>query len=228
MRYKAILMDADQTILDFNAAERHAVDRLFARHGITHPDAYRQYHQINLDCWAAFEEGKLTLDDLKYVRFDRFCALHLPGTDTHSIAEEYDGYLAQQGDLIPHAEEMLRDISARLPIAIVTNGTVDIQYGRINPSPIRPYIRHVIISEEVGHRKPEPRMIHLALEKLGIDNPSDALMIGDSLTSDMPAARDAGVDFLWFNPGGRPCPPGAHITYEARDVRDFVPIALMD
>lgn len=228
MRYKAILMDADHTLLDFEAAETRALRVLFDRLGIRAPQAFDEYRQINSACWQAYERGEMSQEELLVKRFEHFCAIYAPGADISAIRLEYDALLAEQSDILPHADEVVRQIAARLPVAIVTNGSSDIQRARLTKSPLWSYIAYLGISEEVGASKPRPGMIHEALRRLDIDRPSDALMIGDSVTSDMPAARAAGVDFLWYNPTGAPRPENAYITYEARDIREFVPIATME
>lgn len=228
MRYKAILMDADHTLLDFEAAEARALRALFDRLGIRATQAFDDYRQINNACWHAYERGEMTQDDLLVKRFERFCAVYAPGADIPAIRHEYDALLAEQADILPHADEVVRQIAEKLPVAIVTNGASDIQRARLTKSPLWSYIAYLGISEEVGASKPRPDMIHEALRRLGVEHPSDALMIGDSVTSDMPAAKAAGVDFLWYNPSGAPRPENAYVTYEARDIREFVPIATME
>ena len=86
--------------------------------------------------------------------------------------------------LLPGALEAVRAIAEKLPVALVTNGISSVQHGRIDRSPIRPYISALVISGEQGFQKPDPRMIFRALELLGSIEPGRALMAGDSLTSD--------------------------------------------
>lgn len=227
MRYKAILIDADETLMDFRSAEANAIGELFRRFSVSQTGLTEAYSQINVACWEEYEKGLLTLKALRVERFKRFSERYSPGLDAGRLADEYDGLLALQGDTLPRAVEVTKEISSRLPVAIVTNGTREIQLSRIKRAGLLPYVSGVVISEEIGSRKPEPDMLFHALRLLNVDSPSDALMIGDSLTSDMPAARNAGTDFLWYNPLGRARPCGARITYEARDISEFVSFATM-
>ena len=228
MRYKAILMDADHTLLDFNAAEDQALKKLFERYGINAPEAMEVYKRINNACWAAYERGEMTQEALQYVRYERFFKELSLNLDARAVAENYNHLLSLQPDILPHADEVVRAIHEKLPVAIVTNGLPSIQHPRLRASAIFEWIDRVVISEEIGFRKPDPEIVRAALRAMRVENPADALFVGDSLTSDMPAARDAGVDFLWYNPSGRARPANAHITYEVRDVREFIPIATME
>jgi len=84
----------------------------------------------------------------------------------------------------------------------------------------------VIISQEVGAQKPEPQMVFAALKALGGIAPEDALLCGDSLTSDILAANRAGVDACWYNPRHKAKPADLSIRYEIDDIRKLIDIAL--
>ncbi len=228
MLYQAVLMDADQTLLDFETAERNALCALIRHLGIEAEPAMSDYRRINGACWEAYERGIMTQAELRRERFEKFTELHAPARSAAETAEFYEKALSEQSVILKNADIAARGIAAKLPIAIVTNGVASIQRPRITASPIMQYVTELIISEEIGAQKPDPLMIHEALERLGVSDASRALMIGDSLTSDMPAARSAKVDFLWYNPRGLKAPDDAWITYEASDVMMFIDIATRD
>lgn len=228
MYYQAVLMDADQTLLDFETAEQNALNALICHLGIEAEPAMSDYRRINSACWAAYERGVMTQTELRRERFEKFTSLHAPAHSPAETAAFYEKALSEQSAILKNADIAARDISEKLPIAIVTNGIAGIQRPRITSSTIMEYVTELIISEEVGAQKPDPLMINIALERLGVKDASRALMIGDSLTSDMPAARSAGVDFLWYNPRCLKAPDDAWITYEVSDVLMFKDIATRD
>ena len=110
-------------------------------------------------------------------------------------------------------------------MVLLTNGITVIQRLRLANARISQWVSDVIISQEVGLSKPDPRIFELALG--GLDR-REALMIGDGLRSDVQGANHAGVDVCWYNPGGKRLPGDLHAEYEIRDIRDCIPIALMD
>lgn len=228
MRYKAILFDADETLLNFEAAEEKALKILFDHLGMDYDSVSGDYRRINSACWSAYEKGEMTQSELRIERFSGFLKLHPHTLTPAETAAFYEKALSEQHDELPGAFEAVRDISRRLPIAIVTNGIASIQRPRTGKCSMNAFFKEVVISEEVGSSKPRPEMVFIALDRLGKINPRDALMIGDSLTSDMNAARNAGVDFLWYNPKGKPRPERAHIQYETTQISDFAKYALMD
>ena len=225
MRYKAILFDIDDTLLDFQTGNRIAVDRLMDELGYHHPDRYEQYEAVNLECWAALEKGQLTQGQLKVARFVRFFDRYPVPGDPKWAAERFVELLGQQSILLPHALETVRAIAERLPVTLVTNGITSVQRNRLAASPLKDLVSGVVISQEVGASKPRPEIFHLALEPLGV-NPREALMVGDGVNSDIRGANNAGIDACWLNPGGKELPGGVHAEYVISDIRQCVAIAL--
>lgn len=228
MRYKAVLFDSDETLLNFELAEEKALKILFAHLDMQYETVCADYKRINSGCWAAYEKGEMTQAELRIRRFSEFLKLHPHTYSAKEVATYYEKALSMQHDELPGAYEAVKEIASRLPIAIVTNGIATIQRPRMEQCSMHSFFTSLIISEEVGSSKPRPEMLLIALEKLGISSPKDALMIGDSLTSDMGAAKNAGIDFLWYNPKGKARPENAHIQYETNAISDYVKYAFMD
>lgn len=228
MRYKAILMDSDETLLNFELAEEKALHILFDHLELDYEFVKDDYKRINSACWAAYEKGEMTQTELRIRRFSDFLTLHPCALSADEVAQYYEHALSMQHDELAGAYDVVKEISACLPIAIVTNGIATIQRPRMESCSLRPFFSEIVISEEVGFSKPRPEMLLIALEKLGGIDAKDALMIGDSLTSDMRAAEKAGIDFLWYNPKGKNRPQDAWIQYETNRISDYATIALQE
>lgn len=68
---------------------------------------------------------------------------------------------------------------------------------------------HVVISEAVGIRKPDPRIFQAALEPFGTEA-ENALHVGDLARSDAWGAGRLGFRTVWINPGAKPYPEAEH------------------
>ena len=227
MRYKAILFDNDDTLMDFQAGNRNAVNRLMDGLGYFHPDRYEQYQTVNRELWAALERGEIAQSELRLRRFMRLYDLFpIPG-DPRAASDRFVTLLGEQSILLLHAEEVVREIAARLPVIIVTNGMTVIQKNRLAKSPLKNLISGMVISEELGVSKPRPEIFWQALRPLSVA-PEDALMIGDGVSSDIRGANNAGIDACWLNPSGAVLPEGVHAEYIIRDLRECVEIALQE
>ena len=228
MRYDLILMDADNTLYDFDASEHNAICETLSRAGIDSPDAPQVYSAINKDCWKAFERGEMDQPTIRIRRFELlFKHYHIHG-DVHDIAQFYTEALARQCIPYPGIQPVLRHITARLPVVVLTNGISAVQHRRFDASPLSPMLSGMLISEEVGSPKPDPLMFRAALKQFGIEDPNRALMIGDSLTSDILGANRAGVDACWFNPAYLPLVGDVHVDYEIHSVEEMPGIALAE
>ena len=225
MRYQMILLDADDTIFDFQAGNRRAVAELMAELGLSSPTVFDEYQAINHACWQALDRGEMTQEVLHVERFRRFLKSKNRSDDPAPVADRFAELLGRQAILFPGAEDVVRALSERLPVVILTNGITVIQKRRMAISPVKQWISRLVISQEAGVSKPDPRIFRIALD--GVE-PRNALMIGDGVGSDVAGANAAGVDMCWYNPGGKSLPQGLHAEYEIHRLADCLPIALQD
>ena len=126
--------------------------------------------------------------------------------------------LGRQSIPVAGAVEAVARWSRVLPVVIVTNGIAKVQHGRMDGSAFAPYISGMVISEEVGAAKPDPRMLHEGMALAGVTDVRRALMLGDSLSSDIAAAANAQVDACWYNPNGQRNDRGLPVAYEIRSL----------
>jgi len=197
MKYKYILCDADETLLDFSAAERQAFKETCTAFGVVDTDdIYARYHEINDSHWKLLERGLTTRERLKVERFEElFCETGLLHPD---VAEEFSsiylGNISHQSQLLPNAVETLALLCQKYDIYIITNGTAEAQHGRIDRSPIMEYVKTLFISEEIGAAKPSADFFKHVISDIGDPDLSCYLAVGDSPTSDIKGAVDFGID----------------------------------
>jgi 2-haloacid dehalogenase len=222
-KYKAVFFDADDTLFDYPRAERAAVRaclrefRVRIASGIF-IDAYRRH---NRDVWRAFERGETDQATLRVERFRRVAAeFSLPDLPVERVSAFYLETLAGQPQLYPGALATVRALAKKYPLALITNGIALVQRKRFAASPITRHFQAVVISEEVGIAKPDPRIFAPALKAVGVAA-GDVLYVGDSVTSDMAAARNAGMDFCWLNPHRAPVPPGQAARFIIADIKEL-------
>lgn len=226
-RYDVLLCDADETLFDFKKAEANAfaIACEAADHAAT-PQLLECYSAINDALWKLLEKGGITQKELRVRRFEQFLQAAGWQADAAHIAEVFADALGAQAIPLPGAEDAVRRWSEILPVVIVTNGISAIQRGRMSRSPVREFIHGMIVSEEVGAAKPDPKMLFMAMEAAGVSDPARALVLGDSLTSDMRGAVNAGIDACWYNPHGKENTPGLPIRYEIRSLDEVDDILL--
>jgi YjjG family noncanonical pyrimidine nucleotidase len=200
-KYRGFLLDADNTLFDYDTAEREALTETFqeAAPHVPFEQALEVYRPVNAAYWKRFEAGKITLDALKVGRFvDLFAALGVSPDAPHAAAA-YLERLSRKAYLLPRALEAIEALRAAGPLCLVTNGISLVQRGRLAVSGIADRFEAVLISEEMGIGKPDPRFFQAACSALRLPA-AELLCIGDSPHADIEGARGAGIDACWYNP----------------------------
>lgn len=207
--YQYLLFDADNTLLDFDAAEKEALQGALADTPIgCSSKTVQLYHEINEQEWKRMERGETTRERLQTERFIKLYAalgFTLDERGAEDVAAAYLQRLSQQGTLVDGALETMAALSKKYALYIVTNATAWVQKRRLAHTPLAPYFRKVYISHDMGCAKPEQIFFEKVLQDIGDMRKEAYLMIGDSLTSDIAGARGAGLDSCYFDPLGRGC-----------------------
>ena len=202
-KYKYLLWDIDGTILNFEKAEKRAIRTLFEKFNLGEctDEMLACYIQINKKYWKLLECGKIEKERILVERFVEFFEKEGIGTD---VASEFNkAYQLALGDTIVFNDDALEIIKAQkknYQIIIVTNGTAIAQKKKLERSGLDKIADNIFISEEVGYEKPSIHFFERVIAETGIDDVSQAVIIGDSLTSDIQGGVNAGIDTCWYNP----------------------------
>ena len=98
------------------------------------------------------------------------------------------------------------------------------QHHRFKHSGLLPYIKDVVISDEVGFVKPQKEIFDLALERLGVRDRSKVLFVGDNPSADIEGANKAGIDSCWVDMPGRVMPETIVPKYSISNICEVVSI----
>ena len=199
-----LFLDLDDTILDFAQAERVALARTLTDLGVEPTDErIGQYSRINKDCWKRMERGELTKDQLRTVRFaEFFAAIGMP-VDVEAVAGAYVANLSQGHWFLPGAEEAVERLSKKYRLFLASNGMAEVQKGRMTSANLYRYFEQSFISEEMGAAKPARAYFDAAFARIEGFDPARAMMVGDSLSSDILGGINAGIRTCWVNPGNK-------------------------
>ena len=222
MRYKAVLIDIDNTLLHFDESSYKALHKAFALHGVDFTrEMFHDYEQINNRYWKAFERGEIERDRLFYERFDEYFAIIGLQADGKQFDHEYRVHLAEGYDLMPHAVELLKALHGTYKVFVVTNGDAFTQRARIAGAELEPYFDGVFISEDVGSQKPAKAFFDAVFAAIGEEYRSCSLLVGDSLSSDMQGGRNAGIPTCFYGDAAK---ADARCDYVVADLLDILPI----
>ena len=227
--YTCLLLDVDNTLLDFDAAERQALTDTLEHFDLpSNTTACELYHQVNGQLWQSLAKGELTRNKLFAVRFARFMqAAGLPDNGkSREINDYYEEQLALHPDIIPGALTALDELAEVATLAIVSNGSAKVQQARIHDSGIDRYVDGIYISERVGASKPAARLFDHALKDLGVTDRSRVLVVGDDLYADIKGGRNAGLDTCWVNFTGAENETGIQPKHTIRSFEELYRIVM--
>ena len=221
-KYKILLLDVDDTLLDFKAAERDGICEVLKAYGVE-PDEEKitLYSRLNDSLWKAFERGEIQRDTIMEVRFGRFFAELGKEVDGPEAEKLYREQLNESAVLIDGALEILEYLSRKYDLYVITNGVSKTQYNRLAKSGIDRYMKDIFVSEDAGCQKPRREFFEYCFERLGTSEVSQMLVIGDSLSSDIRGGNNAGIDTCWFNRKGDSCPADISVDYEIRHLEEL-------
>ena len=201
-----LFLDLDDTILDFHRAEREAISKTFRGFGLEPTEqVLREYHEINIMHWQMLERGELSRDQVLVNRFDTLFQRKGIQVDAELCARTYEGNLGTFHYFLPGAEESVKKLHQKYRLFLASNGTASVQDSRLTSAGLYPYFEQVFISEELGYNKPSREYFEACFERIPDFDPEKAIMVGDSLTSDIRGGKNGGMKTVWVNPIHRPC-----------------------
>ncbi|MGE3174662.1 MAG: YjjG family noncanonical pyrimidine nucleotidase [Planctomycetota bacterium] len=229
MRYRWILFDADGTLFDFERSSAVALRSAVEQHGGEFDEQRHltDYRAINARYWHALERGEIDQQVLRVARFrDFLTGAAMPHVDAAAFSAAYEGHLAEGRHLIDGAAALLARLHGRASMRIVTNGLRAVQRPRLGGSSVAHHFCDLLISEELGVSKPDPRVFEIAFERMGAPPRDQVLMVGDSLAADIRGGAAFGIETCWFNPRGAGRDPAVAPTHEIRSLGELLAICL--
>lgn len=196
-----LFLDLDDTILDFQKAEYIAASRTFTSFGITpSEEVLARYHEINDLHWKMLERGELTREQVVVRRFGVLFAELGVDADPAECSRRYMENLSVGHYFLPGAQEAVSRLSKKYRLFIATNGTAAVQERRVASADLYRFFEKVFISQEVGVNKPAAEFFARSFAQIPGFDPARAMIVGDSLTSDIQGGINAGIATCWINP----------------------------
>ena len=224
-KYQDLLFDVDGTLFDFKKAEEEALRMTTEAYGISLDQEFLEcYLSINQDLWKRFERGEVSLHTLLYTRFVR--TFERMGIDIDGVIfeDDYQDNLGRGFFWLEEGESVCRRLSQNHDLYIITNGVARTQRSRLGGTSLGTMVKGVFISEEMGVRKPQKEFFEIVMSHIPQFDPSSALVIGDSLISDIQGGENAGLDTCWYNPHCQRNDSGFTPTYEITSLRELYEI----
>jgi 2-haloacid dehalogenase len=222
---RSVLLDLDDTILDFHRAERAALRETLAYLDIDPAEAtLARYSELNRLQWEALERGEITREEVKVRRYRLLFAELGVERDPRAAAEYYEKELAVGHYFVEGAESLLQALRGRWRLYLVSNGTVSVQRSRLQSAGIAGYFTKIFLSEAIGCDKPGAAFFQRCFDAIPDFCREETVIVGDSLTSDIRGGHNAGIRTIWFNPSGGDNRTDVRPDYEIRTLAELPPL----
>lgn len=213
MRY--LWFDIDDTLWDMSGNSTAVLSELFysdpAVHGFFRERGLQEwldcYHSVNVDLWDSYNRGAIGRDYLRSERFARPLRMCGCGEEEAAAASarldaDYLDRLGRCTGLVAGADELLSALSGLgYRMGLLSNGFKEVQHRKLCSGGIASYFDTLVLSDDIGINKPDPRIFGYALECAGV-SAAESVLIGDNPLTDVAGALGAGWSAVWFNPSG--------------------------
>ena len=200
MKYKILLFDLDDTLLDFAANEADSLKKLFSAFSIDlNDEILKLYHSVNKQLWTAYENGMIPLDEVLNTRFSRTMEKLGVTVDGREWEKQYQKLLGNGHQLIDGAFEVCQTLSKTHRLFVVTNGVTVTQIKRLQQAGLYNLFEGIFTSETIGYQKPKKEFFDYVTSHITDFCRKDSLIIGDSLNTDIKGGNLSGIDTCWFN-----------------------------
>jgi len=225
MSYKILLFDLDDTLLDFQATEINALKKLFRLHGYTFTDElFQVYNSINKQLWAEYENGNMALDEVLNSRFSQTMQRLGKLVDGMEWENQYRELLGNGCQLMEGALEVCQNLSVSHRLFVITNGLAQTQIKRLRQSGLYDFFENIFVSQSIGSQKPSKDFFNYVMNSIRDFNKKEALIIGDSLNTDIKGGLLSGIDTCWLKRRPAKCSAEIRSTFTISSLEELYDI----
>ena len=222
-KYKVLLFDLDDTLLDFAKAERKAFKKLLSFYNVDFSEEkFGSYKEINHKLWSSFERGEISnkeVIDTRFVKFFNTLGIEVDGLECDN---RYRTYLTEGDQLYAGVRGLLEKLAESHTLCVASNGIAITQHKRLDNNEIRKYFEKIYISEEIGAKKPEQQFFNKIFEDFSGIAKEQFLIVGDNINADILGGFNAGIDTCWINAKNKVNTLEKEPTYIAKNVLELL------
>ncbi len=224
-KYKILLFDLDDTLLDFQANERDALPRVFDFFGYTLTDEMmKAYHTINNQLWTDYENGEVMMSEMLNSRFAKTMAKFGVAVDGVAWEKHYQALLGDGHHIIEDALEVCRRLEKTHRLFVITNGVRKTQLNRLKAAGLYDLFEDIFTSQGIGYQKPAKEFFDHVISHISGFDTREALIIGDSINTDIKGGIESGIDTCWFNRHAQECGANIPIAFVISKLTDLYDI----
>ena len=222
MNKKILLIDLDNTLIDFNECARHSIINAFKELGFTYTEkVFETFIEENVKIWKRLEKGEITKPQLRANRWNIILGKLGIDFDGTIIEEMFENGVAKGAYPVEGAYDLLNHLHGKYKMYIVSNGFRFVQESRLKIGDFEKYFDGVFVSEDIGIPKPAKEFFDYCFKNLDNPDKNEVILIGDSLSADILGGVNYGIDTIWFNKNNEPVNDDIKPTYTVNKLKDI-------
>lgn len=195
-----VLIDVDNTLLDFNACAKNAMRDGMEEIGITFKDEmFDTFRSINDKLWIKIEKGTITRKELHRDRFNLIFAELGIETDGEAFEQMFLRYIFDSHEQVEGASDIVKYLACKYDLYAASNGLHKQQINRLTKAGMIDCFKGIFVSETLGHQKPSVEFFAELFKNLPDVKKDEVIIIGDSLSADISGGICYGIKTLWYN-----------------------------
>lgn len=201
---QALLIDFDNTLMDYPVNEKRALLKLFSEIKLPetlHSQALNDYTSFNDYYWQQFDLKKIAIEKARHGGFEDLITKYNLPFDAKTLNDHFLECLVQTTSIDTAIIQSLKKLKESGSwLVIITNGVHATQSQRLENAGLLLIIDNYFTSESIGYPKPHPKMFLDSRDYLrSINCPTDEIwVIGDGLESDIKGGFDVGFNTCWI------------------------------
>jgi len=219
---KAVLIDIDNTLLDFNKCATFAIKSGFEDFNIEFSDSiFPVFKEINDKLWLQVEQKTLTKPELHKIRWKLIfneLGIEKDGVEFEKV---FVNYVHESHIPVDGALDLLQYLSAKYSVYAASNASLKQQINRLTKANMIKYVKDIFVSDEIGFPKPSGEFFDICLSRIAPLKKEELVMIGDSLTADIDGGTKYGIATCWFNHDKEEVPADLKADYIVDSLSDI-------
>lgn len=195
-----VLIDIDDTLLDFAPSAHQAMQKAAAQMDVILPENILPvFLELNPILWSRIEDGTMDMEGLRQERWNRVFEQVGIRADGIAFEDAFRIYMNEVAVPVQGADRLLAYLSKKYTLVAAGNGLYRQQYSRLQKAGLLDYFQELFLSEKMGVNKPDPRFYQTILQEIHEEDPAQGCMIGDSFHADIVPTFRLGMKTIWLD-----------------------------
>ena len=217
---KAVLIDIDDTIFDFEKCSKNAFKNTLKKLDLSYKEKdFLYFNEVNDILWNKQKLGKININEVfieRSIMMSKYFELDIEKEIFNDLFVEF---LYDKDEMVDDIEDLLSYLSNKYQIYAASNGIYDMQINRLKKSNLDKYFKDIFVSDKMGYEKPDKRFFEKIMNITKYSN-NNLIMIGDSIKSDIIGAKNSGIKSIYFNKGNKKI-SDKDLTYQVKKLSEI-------